>query len=137
MDRSVPETGGVLTVVYTFPVLLLVVLGSHSVPDTVALLLSVPAAVGVIMMVTVAVPPFAIFPILQFTIVVPVHVPWLAVDETNVTPVGTVSVIVTLLTLLGPLFVTVTVYVRFCPTSTGSGESVFVMDRLADGLTVV
>src|SRR3989442_15654579 len=35
----------------------------------------------------------------------------------------------------GPLLVTVIVYVRFCPTATGSGESVFVTDKSADRVT--
>jgi hypothetical protein len=57
--------------------------------------------------------------------------------DTQVAPAGRVSVIDTPVAELGPLFVTVIVYVRFCPTITGSGESVLVIDRLAAGFTVV
>src|SRR5207245_3827959 len=45
--------------------------------------------------------------------VVPLHVPWLGTDDTNITPLASVSVSVTPVAVSGPLFVTVAVYVRF------------------------
>src|SRR2546426_11706872 len=39
--------------------------------------------------------------------------------------------------VLGPPLVTLIVYVRFAPTITGSGESVLVIARSAEGLIVV
>ena len=38
---------------------------------------------------------------------------------------------------LGPWFVTLTVYVRFCPTKTGDGLGVIVTPRSVTGLTLV
>jgi hypothetical protein len=56
---------------------------------------------------------------------------------TNVTPAGNTSVTVTPVAVLGPLFVTVIVYINRPPTTTGSGESVLVIDRSACGLMVL
>src|SRR5262245_45566946 len=60
-----------------------------------------------------------------------------AAAETNVVPAGITSVIVTVWASLAPLFVKVTVYVRFVPATTGSGESLLVIARSAWALTVV
>src|SRR3990172_94580 len=58
------------------------------------------------------------------------------VTETKSTVVGSTSVTVTPVAALGPAFATVSVYVRFCPASTGLGP-VLVMEMSAEGLTVV
>src|SRR4249919_2452064 len=49
---------------------------------------------------------------------------------------GTVSETVRVAASEGPLFVTVSVYVNACPGTTGSAESVFVIDRSAVRVTV-
>ena len=69
----------------------------------------VPAAVGVTVMVTVALSPLARLPRLQVTGAVPLQVPWLGVAEPNVTPLGSVSVTVTMVASDGPSLVTVSV----------------------------
>src|SRR5205814_2547836 len=56
---------------------------------------------------------------------------------TKVVPGGSVSAIVTLCASLGPLLMTVIVYVRFCPGPTGSGVSFFEITRSASGESVV
>src|SRR5919108_520842 len=53
------------------------------------------------------------------------------------TPAGRLSVSCTLVALEGPEFWAVSVYVRSWPTGTGSGESDFVRERSAAGVTVV
>ena len=55
----------------------------------------------------------------------------------KVVPPGSVSVTLTLVAVLGPLFVTVRVYVNVAPAVTGSGESVFVIERSDEAVTVV
>ena len=57
--------------------------------------------------------------------------------ETNVTLAGRESVRVTPVAGPGPLLVTVSVYVRNLPAVTGSGASVFVIDKSAGRMTVV
>ena len=100
--RSADATTGVLTVAVLF-----VGTGSVSFAATLAVFVSVPAAVGLTTIVTVALAVFASVPRLQLTVAV--QVPWLGVAETNVTPVGTVSVKVTPVAGDGPLLVTVSV----------------------------
>src|SRR2546428_239922 len=56
---------------------------------------------------------------------------------TKVTPLGSASSTVTPVAVLGPLLLTVSVYVSVAPASTGSGLSAFVMVRSTVGLTVV
>ena len=65
------------------------------------------------------------------------QVPCEGVAESYVTPAGSVSVSWTPVAPSGPELWAVRVYVRSWPASTGSGESVFVSDRLATGSTVV
>jgi hypothetical protein len=78
--------------------------------EEVAVLLSVPAAVGVTTKVTVALPPKPWrLPRMQKTVLVPVQVPWLGVTETKLTPAGKVSVNGTLFE--GPKLLLVTVMV--------------------------
>ena len=81
--------------------------GSETPLDTVAELLRVPAAVGMITIVTVADEALVKVPRLQMTIPVPLHVPWLKVEEVNVTPPGKVSVTSTPVAVSGPLLVIV------------------------------
>jgi hypothetical protein len=63
------------------------------------------------------------------TVVVPVQLPWLAVVDLALSPDGSVSVTVTPVALPGPLFFTVSVYIRLRPALIGSAESTFVMAR--------
>src|ERR1043166_8433719 len=85
-------------------------------------------------MLTLACAPIDIEPRLQFTVVVPVHNPWLGVDEIKLTPGGKVSVIVTFVAGEGPLFVTAMRYVRFARAVAGFGEAVFVKARSVLGV---
>ena len=113
---------------------MLVLTGSVDVAETVAELVRVPDAVAatVPVIVMVAVAPSARLPRFPVTVLpAPVAVPWLAVAETKVTLLGSVSVTVTPVASDGPLLVTVSVYVIVCPATTGSGESVFAIDRSA------
>lgn len=88
--------------------------------------------------VTVALAPFASAPRLQVTTpAASEHEPTDGVAETYEVPAGTVSLTVTAAALEGPAFATVIVYVTLLPAMTGSGESAFVIERSADGLTVV
>ncbi len=59
------------------------------------------------------------------------------VSETNVTLAGSTSVSVTVCASLGPLFITVTVKVRFVPAITGFGDPLFVTLRSAEVVTSV
>src|SRR5438132_1137145 len=59
------------------------------------------------------------------------------VQETNVVFAGTGSVSTTLCASLGPLLVTVIVYVILFPAVTGSGVSTFVTETSAEVATVV
>ena len=69
---------------------------------------SVPVAAWAVVttIATVAEAPFAIVPRLQVN--VPLHEPWLGVAETSVEPVGSTSIIVTLVASAGPPLCTVT-----------------------------
>lgn len=67
-DKSAPMPGAEFTTVDTGPTLLLLPLGSEVVLLTPALLLRVPAAVGVTTIVTVAEPGYAMVPIGQVTV---------------------------------------------------------------------
>jgi hypothetical protein len=95
------------------------------------------AAVGFTTIAIVALCPFVMVPRVQFTVVVPVHVPSVVLVDTHVTFAGNVSVTATPVAALGPLFVTTMVYVRSCPASTGLGEADFVIETSAEGFTVV
>jgi hypothetical protein len=87
------------------------------------------AAIEDFVNVTVPVPPAAGDVMAQPT-------PLITIALTNVVLAGAASVKVTLTALLGPLLVSVIVYVRFDPAITGSGESVLVMARSASGVSV-
>src|SRR5438876_8227864 len=99
-------------------------------PDTVAVLVWIPDALGVVTRVIVTVSPAAIGPMLQFRIAPPVQVPFVVVEETYVFPAGIGSEIFTPVSLLGPLFVTTIVQVMFpAPRTWVAGEPVFVIAR--------
>jgi hypothetical protein len=90
--------------------LLFAVLGSVSLALTVAVFVIVPPAFGTTWIVIVADPPLESEPSVQET--VPAEneqLPWLAVAETKVTPLGRVSVTVTFVAVDGPALVTVRV----------------------------
>ena len=91
------------------------------------------------MIETLAVPVFARVPSEQVTVPPDCEqLPWDGVAELNVTPAGNVSVSVMPVALDGPELATPTVYVSCWPCVTGSGESVLVTARSADGdVTVV
>jgi hypothetical protein len=109
--------------------------GSAVAAETVAVFLRVPLVAGLTTMSTPAVAPPGKIPRLQVRVIVPEHDPTLDVAETSVAPAGSVSVTVTPLVVDGPddvpLLVMVKWYVRVCPCRTGSGESLFVIDRSA------
>ena len=67
--------------------------------------------------------------------VVAVHPPG-TLKLTKVVFAGTLSERLTVAPLLGPALFTVMVYVMFCPAETGSGVSVFVIERSAWGARV-
>jgi hypothetical protein len=118
---------------------LLALLKSFSVAVTLALLVMTPPDVGAVtVMVTVADPALAIAPRLQVTVpALWLQVPWVAVADTNVTPLGRVSVRVTPVAPLGPALLTLTVYVSVPATITGSGLSALVTETSAEAVTVV
>jgi len=84
-------------------------LGSLGLPATLAVLLNAPTKVGVTMMVTVALAPFARLPKKHVTVAVPLQPPWLAAADTKTTPLGRGSATVTPAALFKPLFLTVSV----------------------------
>jgi hypothetical protein len=128
-------SGGLVTVV-SCDALLLALFESGVSEDTDAVFVIVPVSVGRTTIVTVADAPFARSPSAHVTVVVPEQLPWLAVNDLALNPAGSVSVTVTALDVFGPLFVTVSVYVRSRPVLVGSAESTFVMARSA-GWTIL
>jgi hypothetical protein len=74
-----------------------------------AVLLIVPAVVGIPTMVMVALLFEARPPRLHVTVAVPVQLPWVGVAETKLTAAGRESVMMTIVAAEGPLLVTVTV----------------------------
>ena len=102
--------------------------GSGSLAETLAVLVMVPATVGMTTSVPVAMLPGARFP--RSKVTVPpdwLTVPTVVVADTKFTPPGNVSVIVTAVDVAVPMLVTVSVYVSVPPRATGSGASSFVM----------
>src|SRR5690349_8113873 len=117
---------------------LLVELESASLPVTAAEFVNCPASVGMTTIVTMALPPAARLPTLQFTVAVPLQLPCVVVAETNVTPAGSVSVTFTFVATAGPLFVAIIRYESGTPTCPGFGDAVFVTDKSAlDGFTTL
>src|SRR5205809_5364319 len=105
--------------------------GSASLPLTVAVLVMVPAVAGAVaLVVNVALAPAARLPTEQVTVPAEFVHPVLA--ETKVTPAGRVSVTVTPVAGLGPLFLATTVYVIGLLTVAVAGP-VLVTTRSADG----
>src|ERR1700686_3124785 len=107
MLRSVTLSGAVTDVLVAAE--LLDGLGSFWAAIALAMLLIVPAVVGLPTMVTVALVLVATAPRLHVTVVVPVQLPWLELAETKLTAAGRASVMVTPVATEGPLLVTVTV----------------------------
>jgi len=105
--------------------------GSDSLAETLAVLESVVATVGVTTIVTVAVAPLSSEPRAHVTVLVPAQLPCDEEEDTNVTLTGSASLVVTLVAVLGPLLLTVSVYVREFPTVTGFGDAALVIDRSA------
>ena len=101
--------------------------------ETVAVLLSVVAIAGAVTTIVIVALVFgARVAMLQLVELVPVQVQPVAVRETNVVPAGMVSVTTTLAAAtVVDGFVTVIVYVSVPLTLTGSGLSVFVIERSA------
>src|SRR5215211_6503785 len=111
--------------------LLLLVSKSVSVALTVAELMTCPGFEGVTTIVTVALLPTARLPRLQSTGPLPLQLPCVAVAETNTTPAGSVSMILTLVPFAGPLLVATSRYERVAPACPGFGETVLVKARSA------
>jgi len=103
-------------------------LGSVSFAVTVAVLTEEPAAAGWTWIDTVADAPLASVPSAQLIVVEPVQDPWLGVGGAkSCTPAGSASLRVTPVACEGPLFVTVTVYVKApAPRCVVANEAVFV-----------
>ena len=113
---------------------LLLMLGSGSLPVTSAVLVIGPAVVGVTRMVATVLEALATLPRLQVT--TPpnsLQLLW-GVADTKFTVAGKVSVSITPVASDGPLLETLSEYVRVCPTTTGSGKAVLEMDRSATRL---
>src|SRR6266446_8801302 len=85
-------------------------------------------------MLACACAPIDIGPRLQITVVVPVHKPWLGIDEIKLMPGGKVSVTMTFVAGEGPLLVTPIRYVRFARAVAGFGDAVFVKARSVLGV---
>src|SRR5438874_292918 len=117
------ERSAVVRTVVPSVTVLFAELGSASVPVTLAVLVRTPAAVGLTLIVTVALAPLARLPTAQVNVVVPLHEPWLAEADTKLTPAGSESVSVTPVAADGPLLRTTTAYVSTLPTASGSGVS--------------
>src|ERR1044071_8636779 len=97
---------------------------SASAPVTLAVLVICPATVGVTLMVTTALAPFASVPRLQLTGPVPLQVPCVVEEETLVTLAGGVSVRLRWVAVAGPLFVMVILKESVVPPVAGLGEPV-------------
>src|SRR6185503_10873803 len=108
---------------------LLVVSISVSPAVTVAVFASCPWDEGVTVIVTTALAPNARLPRLHVTVVVPLHAPCVAADDTKATPAGITSVTVTLVAAAGPLLVATMRYASGTPTCPGFGDAVFVTAR--------
>ena len=109
-------------------------LGSDTLDATVAVLVIVPEATGVTTIVAVAMAAAASEPRSHRTswkkALTTVQVPWLGVAElTERLPAGIRSMSLTPVAGLGPLFVTVSVYVKGSPAVAGSGEAVMPIVR--------
>src|SRR6478672_4194974 len=95
-------TGAALTMVLS-DAMLFAPFGSATAEETLALLVSVPAAFGLTTIVTLATAPPAVrLPSWQITVVPKLHVPWLGVTASSATPAGNASVTFTAVAVLGP-----------------------------------
>jgi hypothetical protein len=111
LSALVTETSAEAVTVVVALALLFALLGSAWVAVTVALLVMTPPETGAVTaIVTVALDPLARPPRLHVTVpALWLQVPWVAVADTNVTPLGRVSVRVTPVAPLGPALLTLTV----------------------------
>lgn len=109
--------------------------------DTVALLVIDPGDAGAVTtIVIVGAGPGGRLPPVLLQVTVPdtlLHVQFVPVALTNVVPAGSVSTTLTADASLGPALLTLIVYVSVPPVATGSGESVFVIDRSASPAAMV
>lgn len=105
--------------------------GSASVAVTVAVFVIWPDAVGVTMIVTVADAPLASVPMLQLTGPLPLHTGDAGETDPNVTPLGRLSVTLTLVAEAGPLFAINRRYVSVEPENPGLGDAVLVIETSA------
>ena len=93
---------------------------------------------GVTTIVMTAFPPALIVPKEQLTVVDPMQVPWVAVAEPKLTPIGRLSEKFTFVAAAGPLLVTTARYDRLIPTCPGLGEAVLLSERsMLEGLTTL
>ena len=105
-ERAVTFLCGTKTVVEA-DALLFAEFGSDSFAEALAVSVSVPVAEVLTAIATEALEPLANVPRLQVT--EPLQVPWLGVEEINVTPEGRESERVTPVAGEGPLFITIIV----------------------------
>lgn len=142
-SELVTETSACAVTLVVAVAALLADVGSGVSLETVpVLLIIVPSAMferTVPMIVIVAEAPAAIDEIdtLRLLPVPPQTPPPVALQDTKLNSTGRLSTIVNNEASLGPALLTVNVYVTLLPTSTGSGESVLLMDRSARLFTVV
>lgn len=99
-------------------------MASDSADVTDAVLVRTPALLGRTTSAIVAELGNSRLPNEQVTVAVPLHVPWLVVADTKVTPAGSESVRTTEVAVVGPLLLTEMLYVRLAPATTGSGLGV-------------
>src|SRR5439155_11342549 len=110
INRRKGESNGIAdagcTVIDTVELLFALFGSGCGAAETVAVLLSGPAALSVTCKTIVALPPFAIVPTEHVTVGVPLQVPWDGVAEIRVAPAGRTSVTTTAFAAPGPEFVT-------------------------------
>src|SRR5262249_9707803 len=75
-----------------------------------------------------------IVPIVHCTSAPPVHVPWVELTETNVTPAGSESATLTFVSVTGPLFFTESVHVTVPFVCSDVGLAVFTIWRSPVGV---
>src|SRR5829696_502104 len=102
-SANIGETAGAALTVVSSDAVLFAGFGSLTAEETLALLVSVPAAFGLTTSVTLATASPAVrLPSWQITLVLKLQVPWLGVTETRSTLAGSVSVTFTAGAVLGP-----------------------------------
>jgi hypothetical protein len=121
-DLVTPMSALPFTVVEALPELLPLTGSAGALLETLAVfVMTAPSAVAaatVATNVTVADAPALIAPNVHVTVEVPEHVPWDGVEETNVVPEGSVSVMFAAVAWFGPRLFTVIVHVMLAPAFT-------------------